>query len=111
MTLWTSWNRPNICGFLSALDDTQGRTILVSSPSSYLFIFFLIWVYGYGFGSGGGGCFSWILGGGSGCCAVGEAGDCCVVVGLFVLLLLLFFFWCYEIDFWIDLAFGPQYSV
>ena len=43
---------------------------------------------------------------------MGEGGDCCVMVGLFVLLLLLnFFFWCYEIDFWIDLAFGPQYSV
>ena len=56
-----------------------------------LFYFILIWVYGYGFGSGGGGCFSWILGGGSGYCAVGEGVDFCVVVGLFVLLLLLFF--------------------
>ena len=87
--------------------------LYLSHPHHLIFFFFfLIWVYGYGFGSGGGGCFSWILGGGSGYCAVGEGGDCCVVVGLFVLLLLLFFFfWCYEIDFWIDLAFGLQYSV
>ena len=110
MTLRTSWNRPNLCGFLCALDDTQGRAILVSSPSFCFFFFYIIiWVCGYGFGSGGGGGFSWILGGGGGCCAVGEGGDYCVVVGLFVLLLLLF--WCYEIYFWTDLAFGPRYRV
>ena len=46
---------------------------------------------------------------------MGEGGDYCVVVGLFVLLLLLLLllllFWCYEIDFWTDLAFGPRYRV
>ena len=77
----------------------------------FFFFYIIIWVCGYGFGSGGGGGFSWILGGGGGCCAVGEGGDYCVMVGLFVLLLLLLLFWCYEIDFWTDLALGPRYRV